>query len=240
MRPLPYASISIHYTNNSKRQRCSIATEKARGSVLGLCAGFGGVTEVGNQRLRGSVCPPTLKVPQKQPKLGRLWLNDRSCDFVQDRTHESKVFRMLCIIDEFTREYLAIRVERRLNSQDALDELFVCHGPPKDIRLDNGPEFIATALREWITRFGTKTLYIEPGSPWENWYCDSFNSKLRDELLAREIFYDLREAKFLIEGWRTHYKAYRPHSSLGYKPPTPVTVSPASFTPPRQGRHDAA
>ena len=121
-----------------------------------------------------------LKVPQKQPKRGRLWLNDGSCvrlrpahkghvwsyDFVQDRTHEGKVFRMLCIIDEFTRECLAIRVERRLNSRDVLDELgelFVRHGPPEHIRSDNGPEFIATALREWLERLGTKTLYIEPG-----------------------------------------------------------------------------
>jgi len=194
-----------------------------------------------------------LKVPQKQPKRGRLWLNDGSCvrlrpvhkghvwsyDFVQDRTHEGKVFRMLCIIDEFTRECLAIRVERRLNSRDVLDELgelFVRHGPPEHIRSDNGPEFIATALREWLGRLGTKTLYIEPGSPWENGYCESFNSKLRDELLAREIFYDLREAKALIEGWRIHYNIYRPHSSLGYKPPAPVTVLPASFIPPYRGR----
>jgi len=173
-----------------------------------------------------------LKVPQKQPKRGRLWLNDGSCvrlrpahkghvwsyDFVQDRTHEGKVFRMLCIIDEFTRECLAIRVERRLNSRDVLDELgelFVRHGSPEHIRSDNGPEFIATALREWLGRLGTKTLYIEPGSPWENGYCESFNSKDRDELLAREIFYDLREAKALIEGWRIHDNTYRPHSSLG-------------------------
>jgi putative transposase len=194
-----------------------------------------------------------LKVPQKQPKRGRLWLNDGSCvrlrpthkghvwsyDFVQDRTHEGKVFRMLCIIDEFTRECLAIRVERRLNSRDVLDELgelFVRHGPPEHIRSDNGPEFIATALREWLERLGTKTLYIEPGSPWENGYCESFNSKLRDELLAREIFYDLREAKALIEGWRIHYNTYRPHSSLAYKPPAPVTVLPASFIPPYRRR----
>ena len=146
---------------------------------------------------------------------------------------------MLCIIDEFTRECLAIRVERRLNSRDVLDELgelFVRHGPPEHIRSDNGPEFIATALREWLERLGTKTLYIEPGSPWENGYCESFNSKLRDELLAREIFYNLREAKALIEGWRIHYNTYRPHSSLVYKPPAPVTVLPASFIPPYRRR----
>lgn len=190
-----------------------------------------------------------LKVPQKQPKRGRLWLNDGSCirlrpthsghvwsyDFVQDRTHDNKVFRMLCIIDEFTRECLAIRVERKLNSRDVLDtlgELFLRHGPPEHIRSDNGPEFIAIALREWLERLKVKTLFIEPGSPWENGYCESFNSKLRDELLAREIFYDLREAKVLIENWRKYYNTARPHSSLGYRPPAPETILPAMFTPP--------
>ena len=190
-----------------------------------------------------------LKVPQKQPKRGRLWLADGSCirlrpthkghvwsyDFVQDRTHDGVVFRMLCIIDEFTRECLAIRVERKLNSRDVLDELgelFVRHGPPEHIRSDNGPEFIANALRAWLGRIGVKTLYIEPGSPWENGYCESFNGKLRDELLAREIFYDLIEAKVLIEGWRQHYNTCRPHSSLGYKPPAPATILPAEIMPP--------
>ena len=190
-----------------------------------------------------------LKVPMKQPKRGRLWLNDGSCvrlrpahkghvwsyDFVQDRTHDDKVFRMLCVIDEFTRECLAIRVERKLNSRDVLDtlgELFVHHGPPEHIRSDNGPEFIATALREWLGRIGVRTLYIEPGSPWENGYCESFNSKLRDELLAREIFYDLREAKVLIETWRRHYNTARPHSSLGYRPPAPQAILPAAFISP--------
>ncbi len=190
-----------------------------------------------------------LKVPMKQPKRGRLWLNDGSCirlrpmhkghvwsyDFVQDRTHDGKVFRMLCVIDEYTRECLAIRVERRLNSRDVLDvlgELFVAHGPPEHIRSDNGPEFVATALRDWLERIGVKTLYIEPGSPWENGYCESFNSKLRDELLAREIFYDLREAKVLIEGWRCHYNTQRPHSSLNYRPPAPAAILPAALMPP--------
>ena len=194
-----------------------------------------------------------LKVPQKQPKRGRLWLTDGSCirlrpqhkghvwsyDFVQDRTHDGKVFRMLCVIDEHSRECLAIRVERKLNSRDVLDvlgELFVRHGPPEHIRSDNGPEFVAIALREWLARIGVKTLYIEPGSPWENGYCESFNSKLRDELLAREIFYDLREAQILIEGWRLHYNSARPHSSLGYRPPAPATILPAAFMPPYEGK----
>ena len=190
-----------------------------------------------------------LKVPMKQPKRGRLWMNVGSCvrlrpahkghvwsyDFVQDRTRDGRVFRMLCVVDEFTRECLAIRVERKLNSRDVLDtlgELFVRHGPPEHIRSDNGPEFIATALRDRLERIGVKTLYITPGSPWENGYCESFNSKLRDELLAREIFFDLREAKILIEAWRHHYNTARPHSSLGYKPPAPKAVLPAAFMPP--------
>ena len=95
-----------------------------------------------------------------------------------------------------------------------------------------GPEFIATALRDWLSRIGVKTLYIEPGSPWENGYCESFNSKLRDELLAREIFYDLREAKALIDAWRRHYNTQRPHSSLNYCPPAPKAILPAAFMPP--------
>jgi len=145
-----------------------------------------------------------LKVPQKQPKRGRLWLNDGSCirlrprhrnhvwsyDFVMDRTHDGKAFRMLCVIDEFTRECLAIRVERRLNARivlEVLADLFLTHGPPEHIRSDNGPEFIEKALRGWLGRLGVKTLFIEPGSPWENGYCESFNSKLRDELLEHRI-----------------------------------------------------
>jgi transposase InsO family protein len=158
-----------------------------------------------------------------------------SYDFVQDRTHDGRVYRMLCIIDEFTRECLSIRVERRLNSQNVLEELsqlFLIHGPPENIRSDNGPEFIATAVRGWLGRLGVTTLYIEPGSPWENGYCESFNSKLRDEFLDREIVYTLKEAKALIEWWRRHYNQLRPHSSLGYNPPAPKTILPAGLPPP--------
>lgn len=142
------------------------------------------------------------------------------------------------MIDEYTRECLAIRVDRRLNSRDVLDvlgELFVRHGAPEHIRSDNGPELIAIALREWLGNIGVQTLYITPASPWENGYCESFNSKLRDELLAREIFYDLREAKVLIEEWRHHYNTFRPHSSLGDKPPAPKAILPAAFIPPYYG-----
>ncbi len=182
-----------------------------------------------------------LKVPPKQPKKGRLWLNDGSCirlrpeypnhvwsyDFVEDRTHDGRKFRMLNIIDEFTRECLAIRVNRKLKAVDVIDvlsDLFILRGVPGHIRSDNGSEFVAKAVREWITAVGARTAYIEPGSPWENGYCESFNSKLRDELLKGEIFYTLKEAQIVIETWRRHYNTVRPHSSLGYKPPAPEVV----------------
>ena len=186
-----------------------------------------------------------LKVPAKHPKRGRLWLNDGSCvrlraswpnhvwsyDFVEGQTHEGKKFRMLCLIDEFTREALAIRVKRKLKSTDVLETLadvMICRGTPDYIRSDNGPEFIALTLRKWIADVGTQTAYIEPGSPWENGYCESFNSKLRDELLNVEVFYSLREAEVLIESWRRHFNTVRPHSSLGYIPPAPEAVLPPS------------
>jgi len=131
---------------------------------------------------------------------------------------------MLTVIDEFSRESLAIVVERRLNSDDVLHcltDLFVTHGPPDHIRSDNGSEFTAHAVRHWLERTGVRTLFIEPGSPWENGYCESFNGKLRDEVLDREIFFTLREAQVLIEQWRSEYNTFRPHSALGYRPPAP-------------------
>ena len=182
-----------------------------------------------------------LKVPQKQPKRGRLWLSDGSCirlraaypnhvwsyDFVMDRTQDGRAFRMLNIIDEFSRESLAIKVKRNLTSEDVLEcltELFCTKGIPDHIRSDNGSEFTARQVRKWLNELGVKTLFIEPGSPWENGYVESFNGKLRDELLNREIFYTLEEAKILIEIWRKEYNQVRPHSSLGYRPPAPETV----------------
>ena len=182
-----------------------------------------------------------LKVPAKQPKRGRLWLNDGSCirlrpeypnhvwsyDFVEDRTHEGRKYRMLNVIDEFTRECLAIRINRKLKSTDVIDvlsDLFILRGIPTHVRSDNGPEFIAQALRDWLAAVGSKTAYIMPGSPWENGYCESFNSKLRDELLNGEIFYTLKEAKIVIETWRKHYNTIRPHSSLRYRPPAPEVL----------------
>ena len=131
------------------------------------------------------------------------------------------------MIDEFTREALAIRVKRRLNSTDVLEtlaDLMILRGPPAYVRSDNGPEFIARTLREWIAAVGAQTAYIEPGSPWENGYCESFNSKLRDELLNGEIFYSLTEAQVLIEAWRRHFNAVRPHSALNDRPPAPEAI----------------
>jgi len=190
-----------------------------------------------------------LKVPPKQPKLGRLWLNDGSCirlraeyprhvwsyDFVTDRTHDGRAFRMLNVIDEYTRECLAIRVGRSLKTEDVqacLTELFCSRGVPVHLRSDNGSEFTNQPIRTWLAELGAKTLFIEPGSPWENGYIESFNGKLRDELLNREIFYTLPEAKVLIEQWRKEYNTVRPHSALKYRPPAPVAVQTLPLTQP--------
>jgi putative transposase len=184
-----------------------------------------------------------LKVPAKQPKRGRLWLADGSClrlraerpdhvwsyDFVEDRTHDGRKYRMLNLIDEFTHECLAIRVARRLKATDVIDllsDLFILRGVPGHIRSDNGPEFVAKAVQEWITAVGAKTAYIAPGSPWENGFIESFNARLRDELLNGEIFYSLREAQVVIESWRRHYNQVRPHASLGYRAPAPEVFVP--------------
>jgi len=186
-----------------------------------------------------------LKVPKKQPKRGRLWLNDGSCvrlrperkdhvwsyDFVMARTADGRAFRILTMIDEYTRECLAMPVNRRITSPDVIDQLFqlfVLRGIPEHIRSDNGPEFTAKAIRKWLNSLGVKTLFIEPGSPWENGYIESFNGKLRDELLNREIFTTLTEAKVLIEKWRREYNGVRPHSSLGYRPPAPEAILTAA------------
>jgi len=183
-----------------------------------------------------------LKVPQKQPKRGRLWLNDGSCirlrperrdhvwayDFVSARTREGLPLRMLVILDEFTRECLSIDVARRLTSDDVLERLawlMATRGVPEHLRSDNGSEFTATAVREWLAKVGVKTLYIEPGSPWENGYVESFNGKLRDELLNGEHFHTVLEARILIEQWRQRYNRIRPHSALGYRPPAPESIA---------------
>jgi len=135
----------------------------------------------------------------------------------------------MTLIDEFTRECLAIKVARRINSFgviEALADVMLVRGVPEHMRSDNGSEMTAKVVRHWLTQVGAKTLYIEPGSPWENGYCESFNGKLRDELLNGEIFYSLKEAQVVIEQWRKHYNTVRPHSSLGYRPPAPQAFNP--------------
>ena len=188
-----------------------------------------------------------LKVPKKQPKRGRLWLNDGSCirlrpeykdhvwsyDLMMARTAEGRAFRILTIIDEYTRECLAILTQRRITSHDVIEQLFylfIFRGTPRYIRSDNGPEFTAKAVRRWLNDLEVTTLFIELGSPWENGYVESFNGKLRDELLNREIFTTLTEAKILIEEWRKEYNQVRPHSALNYRPPAPEAIIPLTLT----------
>jgi len=201
--------------------------------------------EVNHKRVERIWRMEGLKVPRKQSKRRRLWLNDGSCvrlrpthkdhvwsyDFVMARTSDDRAFRILVIIDEYTRECLSMLVQRHITSQDVLEQLywlFLLRGTPEHIRSDNGPEFTARAVRQWLERVGVNTLFIEPGSPWENGYVESFNGKLRDELLNREVFDTLIEAQVLIQHWRNEYNQIRPHSSLGYRPPAPQAVLPAS------------
>ena len=202
--------------------------------------------EVNHKRVERLWRREGLKVPQKQPKRKRLWLNDGSCvrrkpqfkdhvwsyDFVATRTEDGLPLRILTLIDEYTRECLALKVARRLRSQDVLEQLgylFIYRGLPGFIRSDNGPEFTAKAVRYWLERLGVQTLFIEPGSPWENGYNESFNGKLRDELLNGEIFTTLLEAQVLIEDWRKEYNQFRPHSALGYRPPAPESFKPKAI-----------
>jgi len=184
-----------------------------------------------------------LKVPQKQKPRRRLWLNDGSCvrlrpqrtnhvwsyDFVYGRTSDGLPLRFLTLIDEYSRECLALDVARSLTADDVLErlqQLFMARGMPEYIRSDNGSEFTAHKVRAWFGRIGVKTLFIESGSPWENGYIESFNGKLRDEFLNRELLDTVFEAKVLTARWRREYNAIRPHSSLGYRPPAPETIEP--------------
>jgi transposase InsO family protein len=202
--------------------------------------------EVGKDRVQRIWRREGLKVPQKQRRRARWWLNDGSCvrlrperanhvwsyDFVSAMTHDGRTLRMLVLIDEYTRECLAIRVARRLGSYEVIEtlaEVMLWRGIPEYVRSDNGPEFVAKELRKWLANLGTGPLYIEPGSPWENGYCESFNGKLRDECLNGEIFYSLKEAQIVIERWRVEYNTERPHSALGYRPPAPAAYSPLAL-----------
>jgi transposase InsO family protein len=198
---------------------------------------------VGKDRVQRIWRREGLRVPQKQPKRSRLWLNDGSCirlrpehpnhvwsfDFVEAATHDGRRIRLMTLIDEFSRKCLAIRVARRINAIGVIETLadaMLLEGVPTFIRSDNGLEMVAKVLRQWLSGLGIKSLYIEPGSPWENGYCESLNGKLRDECLNGEIFYSLKEAKAVIKQWRIHYNTKRPHSALGYRPPAPVTIAP--------------
>jgi transposase InsO family protein len=180
-----------------------------------------------------------LKVPQKQRKRRRLGTSANGCvrrrasrpnevwsyDFVLDQTADGRRLKILPVVDEFTRECLALVVGRNLKAADvvaALARLFAERGCPAYLRSDNGPEFVAQVVKNWLAVSGVGTLYIEPGSPWENAYSESFNGRLRDELLDREVFASLTEAQVLLEGYRREYNAERPHSALGY-------VAPAVF-----------
>jgi putative transposase len=208
-------------------------------TVLLQCAGW----NVGRDRVQRIWRREGLRVPEKQKPRGRLWLNDGSCvrlrpehenhvwsyDFVSSLTHDGRTLRVLTLIDEFRNLSTILRVARRLNSYDLIETLadvMLIHGVPEHIRSDNGPEFVAKKLRNWLSAVGAQTLYIEPGSPWENGYCESFNGKFRDECLNGEIFYSLKEAQVVIEQWRVQYNEVRPHSSLGYRPPAPKAILP--------------
>jgi transposase InsO family protein len=196
---------------------------------------------VGQGRVQRIWCREGLKVPKKHKPRARLWLNDGSCirlrperanhvwsfDFVESHTHDGRSLRLMTLIDEYPRECLALRVARRINSFgviETLADVMLAKGVPEHVRCDNGPEMVAKTLREWLAQLGTKTLDIEPGSPWENGYCESFNGKLRDECLKLEIFSSLKETQVVIGAWPDHYHRGRPHSSLGYRPPAPVTL----------------
>lgn len=239
-----YQPVNNEFQNKLKQRTVQLACEYGRygyRQVTGLLnlEGF----DVGPDRVFSIWQKEALQVPQKQPKRSRLWLNDGSCirlrpefknhvwsyDFVSEQTHDGRKFKILNVIDEYSRECLLSLVARRIRSQDvifALADLFLKRGFPKYIRSDNGPEFIAKNLKIWLKKLEVQPLYIEPGSPWENGYIESFNGKMRYELLNGEIFFSLLEADVIINRWRHHYNTVRPHSSLGYKPPAPQVFMP--------------
>ena len=239
-----HRELSSQYEERLVHQMTELATKYGRYGyrrITGMLRWAG--WRVNHKRIERLWRREGLKVPKKQPKRRRLWLGDGSCirrrpehrnhvwayDFVADRTQDGRPLKMLTIVDEYTRECLAVHVERRMRSIDVLQvlaDLFIERGAPMCIRSDNGPEFAALLIRQWLERIDVETLFIAPGSPWENNYVESFNGKLRDELLDGEIFYTLNEAKIIIGRWRREYNTIRPHSSLGYRPPAPETILP--------------
>ena len=212
--------------------------------IPGLLRGEGWY--VNHQRVERLWRRAGLKVPQKHPNRGRWWLTDGSCmrrrpeerhhvwayDFRAERTHDDRPREILAGVDEDSRAWRASVVARHLRSIDVLEtraELFVLQGVPAHSRSENGPEFTAKLGRLWFEALQVPTLFIEPGSPGENGCVESFNGKLRDELLDRETFYTVTDATSLIERWRRQYTTVRPHSALGYRSPAPATVPPEPF-----------
>lgn len=174
---------------------------------------------------------PKGEVIRKAERKDQVW----SYDFVEDRTERGGRLRMLTILDEYTRESLAIPVEKSISSAkviETLERLFITRAVPEYIRSDNGPEFVAGAVQQWLAEKRCRTIYIEPGSPWENPYIESFNGKFRDECLNREVFRNGREAQLVVEAWRKEYNDYRPHSALGYLTPSEFTARAASSSRP--------
>ncbi len=222
-----------------------LATNYGRYGYRRITAMLRGEYTINHKRVERIWREQGLKVPKKQPRRRRLWLNDGSCvrlrpesknhvwsyDFVEDRLRNGRKVRWLNIIDEYTRECLASLPRRHWKHTDiigVLSDLFIMKGVPSYIRSDNGTEFTATKLREWLNSLGVATAYIEPGSPWENGYCESFNSKMRDEFLNRELFDTMFEVEVLTKRWVREYNTVRPHSSLGYRPPAPQTILTAA------------
>ena len=189
-----------------------------------------------------------LKVPAKRPQKRSRGNFENSCqklkarrlnhvwsyDFIHDQTDDGGRLKWLPIVEEYSREVLSLEVARSITAKDVVENLELLvgqRGVPEYIRSDNGPEFVAETVRNWIKAVGAKTAYIKPGSPWENGYCESFNARFRDELLNGEVFYTLKEAQIIIEKWRKHYNTKRPHSALGYRPPAPETIVPMDQEP---------
>jgi len=170
------------------------------------------------KRKRKRACGPTEGLPVRAEYPNHVW----TYDFIEDRTERGGKLRMLCVLDEFTRECLHIRVERSIGAAKviaSLEWLFLIHGAPRYIRSDNGPELVAKALQDWLAERGAQTIYITPGSPWENPYIESFHDKFRDECLNMHVFLDGRHAQEVVEAWRNEYNEERPHSSLDYRTP---------------------
>ena len=247
-------ALNVHRSLNRYKRKDQIDEDVLRKDIVRLATKYGRygyrrITallkvegwKVNHKRVERIWREEGLKVPKKQPKKRRLYLNYGSCvrlkplypnhvwsyDFVQERLYNGKKIRFLTIIDEYTRKSLAIRVDWRLRTNDVIEvlaDLFITEGLPTYIRSDNGSEFTAKAITKWLKQLGVKTAFITPGSPWENGYNERFNGILRDELLNGEIFYTLKEAQVLTEEWRYIYNTIRPHSSLGYRPPSPEAI----------------